>query len=1283
MKSIPKINLNIKSSIFTTPDDGKLIYEYRPFYNRKMNGFVGESDLSNLTLNADKAEISIDKPIELNIEESYDGSANIIINDKVNPLKVVNSRFYLIDSNNYKIGDRKGNLDTNIYTEKNFKVEANLVKSVQSVVGLDFLGLLESGTMKVGNYTFYFKLADSDGNEADFISESGKVVCHIGNVSQPRFIRGGQLNENSGKTVRFRLKNLDLAYNYIHVYYTRTTGDSSQQITTAHKVSERYKISGINTEISITGYEEHEDISIEDINIRYSEFNSVKTTENCQNITFAGGTANEHSLYKMLEKLSLFITPSLVSEEDIGNLTHNYKEKFNESGGYEYYNVKNIYYKLGYWDQEIYRLGIVYILNDYTLSPVFNIRGVKELSENTSFNIQGNLNEEINYKEDFTIERTDHNSKGIFKINSNSDMFENNKRIKPLGVKINFNNGVVDGQGLGPGLQDMTRGFFIVRQKRIPTILAQSIGIATTKHGHLPTIKLNDDHIVESFLSQDSKKRPQLGSSLVHLKDFEVLNNALLCPEASLRTEIYNSYFNSSEYTLIKSKYQPTEVSGKSGFKKSFVSDSHYYLGDLSKVTGINRAPIKSSLLLIEPGIELIKNTNNKFSSKAGDAVISHSAVDVKYGDYSDPTNTIPVKDYNEAASKVRGEFNTYIGSEYNSLEDCAYYNIHQKDYDFDRDWKDYFKLRYNDSSPYFPISDRIEYYKLDKIEKSEGINEFHTKSLYRGDCYINTFTQRMNWNFIDPELPTNRRIVDRYTWHKNYRVDNKTSVVINKAGTDTESLEYNKLLPLFTFKRGNVSSFLGEDEDDSLDGLRTPENKSFKKYSERNGLFGYDKLNRPDINAVGLGQWVTYKICSNVNLAMRDVDLSNPSEEALHGMKRSFYPLQSIEKDLKLPESKVMNKGISKSNGDKYYFEIPDVPFIKEDFPTRIFYSNILQQSTFVNGNRTFLAKNYQDYTMEYGAIVKLVEWYGSLIVIMEHGVLLIPVNERTLMKNEAGENVYINTDTVLPKNPRVLSNTFGSLWPNSIVKTSKFIYGLDTVGKKIWRTNGENFDIMSDLKVQKFLNDNIHLKESDNAELVGTNVMTTHYNAFKGDIMFTFKYGDTKWHICWNELLEKWVTRYSWYPEFSENINNIFYTFANKDTYKDKQGILYKHGFAGTLEQEGEILPTKWYDKQEPFEFEFVVAPNAGVQKIYNNFDIISNKVEPNSFIFEVIGDSYDWSQLKASIEDSNEDPTKLEDIDNAFNYMFNFPLISSDASNINPFNYVFNIPLNKKNK
>ena len=68
-----------------------------------------------------------------------------------------------------------------------------------------------------------------------------------------------------------------------------------------------------------------------------------------------------------------------------------------------------------------------------------------------------------------------------------------------------------------------------------------------------------------------------------------------------------------------------------------------------------------------------------------------------------------------------------------------------------------------------------------------------------------------------------------------------------------------------------------------------------------------------------------------------------------------------------------------------------------------------------------------------------------------MEHGVLCIPVNERAMMTNSSGDNVYINTDNVLPKNPKVLSNTFGSLWASSIIKTSKFIYGIDTVAKKI----------------------------------------------------------------------------------------------------------------------------------------------------------------------------------------------------------------------------------------
>jgi hypothetical protein len=87
-----------------------------------------------------------------------------------------------------------------------------------------------------------------------------------------------------------------------------------------------------------------------------------------------------------------------------------------------------------------------------------------------------------------------------------------------------------------------------------------------------------------------------------------------------------------------------------------------------------------------------------------------------------------------------------------------------------------------------------------------------------------------------------------------------------------------------------------------------------------------------------------------------------------------------------------------------------------------------LLIDSIFKDGSRVFESQNYQDYTLEYGQLVKLVEWYGSLIAVMEHGVLMIPVNERAILANQSGEDVSINTEKVLPKNPKVLSNTFGS---------------------------------------------------------------------------------------------------------------------------------------------------------------------------------------------------------------------------------------------------------------
>jgi hypothetical protein len=95
---------------------------------------------------------------------------------------------------------------------------------------------------------------------------------------------------------------------------------------------------------------------------------------------------------------------------------------------------------------------------------------------------------------------------------------------------------------------------------------------------------------------------------------------------------------------------------------------------------------------------------------------------------------------------------------------------------------------------------------------------------------------------------------------------------------------------------------------------------------------------------------------------------------------------------------------------------------------------------------------------------------------------------------------------------------------------------------------SDGQTLVTISDLKVQRFLNENIDLKESDKLPKIGTRNVKTHYNVSKGDIMFTFYNGDKEWNLCYNENLKKFITFYSWFPSYSANINNVFFSFNKK---------------------------------------------------------------------------------------------------------------------------------------
>lgn len=1298
---IPEDAVKIEQQVKQLKQSGNLVYEYNPLKVLRVNEDVLSEDgsvtipkNSIIDLNTKKLAFDLNHPVDIVTQQSYDGSVNLILNDGKNPPKLINSRFSTTGLNTYQIVDREGDNDSNIYDENNFDSESSLYKNPNSIVKLDFIGLGTNGNLKVGNYVFYFKLADSDGNETDIIAESGIVSCHLGNINDPFSINGGLENENSFKSVNFILSNIDSSYDHVTVYYTRNSaGIDGGDITLGYKVYEKYPIYNQIAKVNITGFEKTVDISIDELNTQYNLVSNAKTQTVCQNMLFLGNVSHENILYKELADLSLYFLPK-IQLESIGYVDENYEDKTRK---YEYYNANNIYNKLGYWNDEIYRFGVVYILPDYSLSPVFNVRGIDILNEKPAYSKDEELSPgDKNNRTYIEIDKTNYkisgteNSKGVCHIKLNDSRQFNSDDTKAIGIKFELNNKAAKTLLKEHGI----KGWFFVRQKRIKTTFCQAITIGYDKINYCPTIPISEDnYLEESFISNNRNLTHDFNQRIRLVQgNYVSSGTAAICPEYELNQPFYNQFFTGTEFII-----NPI-AKGDSSVKSNVLRS--YYININSKS---DSSQFKANIIGVSDNIKAVRGKNLMFSSRAGEA---EEAAKFAFMGYLDKANS-------KATNIMRGAFGPYIGLEsLNNIENLTLVDIKIPGYN-ETLMEEYFNIRYRDNSSFSAISDRY------------SIDDYKDPTIFRGDCYICNFTHRMIRNFQDPEFPINDVIVESDTWKENYTID--------------------------------------EEED--------------KK----------ELINRSDVNAVKIGHWITFKCCSSINLSLRTTNPYYPTEKGLTGRVRGFYPLQAIDAsgESKIPESELHNSGYNKTIGDKYYFETPNVPSIKNKFHTRILYSDIAINDAFKNGFRVFRNLNYRDYPLTYGSLTKIVEWYGSIICIFEHGIATIPVNERAVAAQSSGGNVFINTSTVLPETPNIISDMFGSQWAESVVQTTYGIYGVDTVAKKIWKIKVNQgifqLSVISDFKVQKFLNKSISLSEQEVSPIIGIRNVKTHYNAFKNDVMFTF-YDDintieeTAWNLCYNEVLERFITFYSWIPSYSANIDNIFFTF-DRDTSKnisklfntdnkiklssskiindnkkevkeeledytslgnlicegetisysliedlhngiflirnselfvktssistvnpiiwvipiraeitnsdetvqiiEDKLVLYnkkylenlektsfwKHGQSGLMKTTTNIKPCNWYGKQHPFEFEFIVVDNPTNHKIFTNLQIISNKVAPESLHFEISGEVYNFADDKQNMF------FRQEAIKNLYQYLGGDILYDKEYLNIAP--------------
>ena len=1154
--------------------EGDMAHEYRALRNKLLAGQQQESETGEQITPKDltdfrtkEIDVDLDNPLNIECQPSYDGTVNLIINDDKNPPRIINTRFSAIEDNRYRIINRNQKEQTNIYEETMIDQQTRLFRNLNLIPRIQFMSVDYFGQLKGGNYTFYVKFADNDFNKTDVVCESGQISVFNGTLSSPRTIMGTLQDERTDKSVSIRINNIDTSFQKVYLYYTRETSDiNGARITESAMIKEPYDIKNSYLDITINGFEEIETINEEELNIKYLYVDRVKTQAQNQGMLFFGNVEMTTVEPRDFQALSLYINVELKRlDESIGYVGTDYNnQSSDDSEQTEYYNPQNIYYNLGYWPDEMYRLGIVYIMRDDSLSEVFNLRGVKfegnwkevpkdpakpdgekvwkidgTCIKNIKYDSQGVAASQYNFwwpeaidpkalqekvenpethpitadgrpvvdykleydkndptkiiksepipgtwedisinyvpKEDFILngQHLD-NIMGVFKMPKDIQIYDHKaKETHPWGFEISFP------EGLRERLRSMgVKGFFIVRQKRIPTILCQGLSVGVDRAGHVPTIPiLNKDntftYITEGFIDDNGT----LSTNFKKKESKYKATSALLSIDPCV-TPTLQSTFDGSEFTI--QEYEPRVIADKG----TRVFTAEYDEANFSKdwKPGSNGSYAtdtfqKLNTVYVAGDVPFKYMANQSFSTRAG------AAEEVKQLSFFDQ------QDYKaDYRNLLRGIWCPFLGLSGN-VRDGWIYNVKIKNFSsvFEQE---YFKIRGNDNSPFYAITDR---WAIDDKRFTDKDTSKHSITAFRGDCYTCTVTMRMQRNFTDSDVPVNEIIIDPNTWKDNY------------AGYNTTQ------------------------EDEWL------------------------SINRGDVNTCPIGSWLTWKCFSNYNLGLRSQDYTNVEEMALMGNPRSFYPITGASTSVanKIEESWKLNDGYSSTVGKKRFLPVQDVPYTRDIFDTRIMFSNVQQDDAFQNAYRIFQGLSYKDMDRQYGGLVKLLTWGSNLLAIFEHGITIIPVNEKALLATNTGQSIHMYGAGVLQNQMTVISQDYGSIWPESIIRTPIGVYGVDTYAKKIWRFSADkNLELISDAKIQRFLNDHIRLKEKDKYPTVALRNIKTHYNNYKGDIMFTF-YNDTEdeeWNICYNERLDKWSTRYSWIPLYSDNVNNIYYSLDKR---------------------------------------------------------------------------------------------------------------------------------------
>ena len=504
------------------------------------------------------------------------------------------------------------------------------------------------------------------------------------------------------------------------------------------------------------------------------------------------------------------------------------------------------------------------------------------------------------------------------------------------------------------------------------------------------------------------------------------------------------------------------------------------------------------------------------------------------------------------------------------------------------------------------------------KSDTNETINNYQTNINYqtslRADKILDIGSEDGNYYGFISEVYDNPegsplRSVD---WPTKYKSDEDTEYIAisRRYNVDEFSIADTELLDIY-----GGDCYVGIQWKQVWSPLGVPE------APQVNDMEPY-RADRKALGMLGYGFAIPIPSQANSNFFVRMPERYSVTEYKIYGEDRLYLPVRTNVRGNRQLETGMYDHGMSvngQSNNKLFRLNV-NFPYVEEVYPNRVYASEPSVSQDFLNGFTAFQGLNYKDYNSELGALIKLQTLNNVTFAVFYGGIATIGVSERSMVSQDTG-GVFIDNAQVLANRSNTISSEYGTQHQHSITTSSNYLYGVDVIKKRVWRTDGKGIELISFFKIQKRLESIIRsLQEEVNALDGDWFDVVSNYDITKGDVYFNFilhKGSDRSTSIVrtlvYNEIVNFWTSETNDHRQFIFDIKGNKLAFGaaeNKDA-------LYQY-IGEDPEEQGKFY-NKFFGSVYDTEVGFNVLNAQSESKIFENMYIVGNKTLPTNVLYK----------------------------------------------------------------